>query len=406
MVDHVTTGVVEKKLSRILAVIPLIYGDARGFWNRDAGLFVLTLRSMGYDAWLVALYDPAQTPAPEMPVIRATVEELGNPAWWQNQRPDGVILNTWSAPRYDAMRKAALTATPRVVERLDTDGARSARLFPKPLFYQLWGTYADNPPGGFQWLAKPIAAARTAACYTFPALMDRRMVDTMKQLPGFIVESPIAAERIQRMFETFAGERRRIEVIPPPVNVEEIHRVDVPRENRIITVGRWASVQKDFPMLQKTLKGFLQRHPDWQATIVGSGIPGGQLTRIDPDGRITHHEKLTHQQLAVEYSRSKIYLMISRYESFCIAAAEALCCGCSVVGSSNVPSSYYFAETQSGCVADPRTPKGFAEALDREVESWKKGERNPETIAAVWLDRAGASAVARSTLAFLESMHG
>jgi glycosyltransferase involved in cell wall biosynthesis len=403
MADQGTSDAPGKKLTRILAVIPLIYGDAFGFWNRDVGLFVRTLRSMGYDAWLVALDDPGQIPGADKPVIRATLEELGDPAWWKKQQPDGVILNTWSAPRYDAMRKAALSATPCVLERLDTDGARSARLFPKPYFNHYWGNYAEELPVGFRWLARPVAAARTVLLSLFPAMMDTRMVATMTQLPGLIAESPIAAERIQRMILTFSGKKERIEVIPHPVNEDSIHYTGTPKENRIITVGRWATVQKDFPMLQKTLQGFLQRHPDWEVTVVGGGIPAGQLSRIDPGGRITHHEKLNHEQLAMEYGRSKIYLMVSRHESFCIAAAEALCCGCSVVGSSSVPSSYYFADPQSGSVAAPRTPNAFAEALDREIEAWNKGERNPGSIATRWLGRAGAKAVARSTLAFLES---
>ena len=155
MGDQIVADVPGEKLHRIFAVIPLVYGDNLGFWDRDVGLLVRTLRSLQYDAWLVALGDPAQVGNPDLPVIRATLDQLGAPAWWQKQKPDGVVLNTWSAPRYDAIRNAALTATPRVVERLDTDGARSARLFPKPLFYQLWGTYADKPPGGLPWLAKP-----------------------------------------------------------------------------------------------------------------------------------------------------------------------------------------------------------------------------------------------------------
>jgi glycosyltransferase involved in cell wall biosynthesis len=391
-------------MKRILAVIPLGYGDDYGFWDRDVGLVVRTLRTMGYDAWLVALYAPGQTPGPDKPVVRATLEELSDESWWQRQKPDAVILNTWSAPRYYAVRKAALAATPRVVERLDTDGARSARLYFKPYFTQVWNAYAEKLPARFRWLARPLAAAKISAFYAFPALMDRRMVATMKQLPGLIAESPIAAERIQRMIRTFSGGSQRIEVIPHPVNENSIQFTGAPKENRIITVGRWASIQKDFPMLEKTLAGFLRRHPDWKVTIVGGGTPPGRLSQIDPQGRIAFHEKLNHQQLATEYNRSKIYLMVSRFESFCIAAAEALCCGCSVVGSCDVPSSYYFAEPKSGSVANPRTPDAFWKALDQEVEAWKKGERNPETIAGTWRNRAGADAVTREIIAFLESI--
>jgi len=394
-------------MKRILFAIPLPYGPDWGFWTRDSGLVVLALRKMGYDAWLVALGD-STTVTEGQPVLPISLEDMRSSDWWRGQRPDAAILNTWSAPRYDAIRKAALAATPCVVERLDTDGARSARLLPKPYFICSWGGYSDKLPAYARWLAPFPAAARTGLLYLLPGLMDARIVATIRQLPAAIAESPIAAERMQDMIQTFSGARHQIKVIPHPVNEDVIRYTGCPKENRIITVGRWNTFQKDFPLLRKVLEAFLQRHPEWEAVVVGSGVSArDRVTRNGAEEwrrRMTYHEKLTHEQLAVEYSRSKIYLMVSRFESFCIAAAEALCCGCSVVGSCDVPSSSYFAETQSGDVAAVRTPKAFLETLDREVESWTKGKRNPETIASVWRERAGCEAVARTTMSFLEDV--
>jgi glycosyltransferase involved in cell wall biosynthesis len=394
-------------MKRILFAIPIIYGHDFGFWTRDSGLVVLALREMGYDAWLAALGDPAM-PAEGRPILCASLHDLSAAEWWKNQRPDAVILNTWSAPRYDAIRRAALAATPLVVERLDTDGARSARLFPREFIIRAWGGFWDKLPRSRWWLAMPLAIARFLVHYLFPSAMDRRMVVTMGRLPGLIAESPIAAERMQRMIEKYSGKRHLIEVIPHPVNEDILRYNGAPKENRIMTVGRWDTVQKDFPMLQKILRKFLQNHPDWEATIVGKNIPedflAPQRGTEEWRRRVTCHENLSHERLAAEYSRSKIYLIVSRYESFCIAAAEALCCGCSVVGSCDVPTSFYFAETESGAVAEPRTPEAFLEKLDSEVAAWAQGRRDPSAIAAIWKDRVGRSAVARATLAFLNAI--
>jgi len=393
-------------MKRILFAIPIPYGPDGGFWTRDSGLVVLALRKMGYDAWLVALGD-ASTDTSDGPILAINLETMQSAAWWQSQRPDAVVLNTWSAPRYDAIRKAALSATPRVVERLDTDGIRSARLYPLAYFQRFWSRGVDGMPPYARWLAAFPAAARTALLFTFPSLMDTRMVATMSQLPAVMAESPIAAARIQKMFETFSDKKQRVVMIPHPVNEHILHYDGTAKENRIITVGRWATAQKDYPMLRKVLRGFLQRHPDWRATVVGGGVPARD--KVIGNGeewrrRITFLEKLTHEQLAAEYNRSKIYLMVSQDESFCIAAAEALCCGGSVVGSCSIPSSYYFAEMQSGGVAGKRNLKSFLETLDREVQSWSKGERNPATIASVSRQRMGAGAVAQATLALLEEI--
>ena len=386
-------------MKRILCVLPIPYGPNWGFWTRDAGLTVLTLRDMGYDAWLVALGDET-TDTTNRPVIALPVEELSRPEWWQAQKPDAVMLSTGSAPRHDAMRKAALSVTPRVVERLDTSGARSARLFPWAVFIQTIGAYQDRLPAYAHGLAVLAAAARTALLYAFPQLMDERMVATMRRLPAMMAESPIAVERMQRMCQTFSGHRHRIALIPHPINEAEIHYDGTPKENLLITIGRWESYQKDYPLLRKIIQGFLERHPDWKAMVVGRGLPEADLhpQKITEEWRtrVTFHAKLEHVDLAKAYNRSKIYLMASRYESFCIAAAEQLCSGGSVVGSCDVPTSYYFSENQGGRVADPRTLPSFLDTLDAEVHSWAQGERDPESISALALSRTGTSAVAKA----------
>jgi glycosyltransferase involved in cell wall biosynthesis len=390
-------------MKRILFAIPLPYGPDWGFWTRDSGVVVLVLREMGYDAWLVALGD-SSTVTTGRPILPISLDTMQDPEWWRSQKPDGVILNTWSAPRYGAIRRAAAAATSCIVERLDTDGVRSARLFPGPFVVRSWAAYSDMLPGYARWLAAPAAVLRTGLLYLMPGLLDARIAAAMQNLPAVVAESPGAAARIQRMFETFSKTPHRIDVIPHPVNEDVINYRAAPKENQIITVGRWATAQKDFPMLLRVLKGFLISHPDWRAIVVGSGVPAREHA-IDPSeewrSRIIFHEKLTHEQLVVEYNRSKIYLMVSRFESFCIAAAEALCCGCSVVGSCTVVTSSYFAELDSGTVAAPRTTKGFLQALDRELACWSQGERNPAAIASVWRARLGSHAVARAVLALL-----
>ena len=394
-------------MKRILFAIPIPFGPNWGFWTRDSGLVVLELRKMGVDAWLVALGDSTTLTEgqPALPITRAEMED---PAWWKAQKPDAVVLSTWSAPRYDAIRKAALAATPCVVERLDTSGNRSCRLFPRPCFIQSWGGYWDKFPPYAKWLAWVPAAARTALFYSFPQLLDKKMAVTMKQLPGAIAESPIATERMQKMFETFTGSRQRMEMIPHPVNDSILYYDDTPKENVIITVGRWASAQKDYPLLKKVLRDFLERHADWKAIVVGKGVP--EADRNAGAGteewhrRIAFHESLAHEQLVPEYRRAKIYLMVSRYESFCIAAAEALCCGGSVVGSADVPTSYYFAQSESGMVSPVRDLRSFSTTLDAEVKHWEAGDRNPKAISAYARREMGSQVVAKATLTFLENV--
>ena len=393
-------------LQRLFFVLPLPYSPDGGFWPRDCGLVVRVLREKGYEAWLAALGD-ASTETEGQPVIAATLAELSTAAWWKAQRPDGVVLTGWSAPRFDGIRKAALAATPRVIERLDTAGFRSARLFPRRYFEIMRVQYTDAGRPGFRSVAVPLALARTAACYAFPRLMDVPMARTMSQLPGLIVESPIAAQNIRRMIERFAPPAPRIEVIPHPVNSADMRYTGVPKENLLVSVGRWEAYQKDFPMVHRVLRGFLEKHPDWRAVVVGGGVPDSIARPAAPRPwarRMIFHDRLEHAELGTIYNRAKIYLMASRDESFCIAAAEALSCGASVVGSDAVPSSSYFAEPASGRVAAPRSCEAFCRALDQEVRSWENGERDPAAIARTWARRVAAEQVAARTIEFLESI--
>ena len=153
---------------RIILYTDLQAEEGRLFWHRDLGLLTKAFRDLGYEAWLVvhpatesnatpavpnkldlpreqpcvaqqglprrsaAGPDsplPARHPPPSTrhdPVIWASPSEVRNPAWWQNHQPDLVILGLWTRPKYDPIRRAALSATPRVIERADSDGMRTA----------------------------------------------------------------------------------------------------------------------------------------------------------------------------------------------------------------------------------------------------------------------------------------
>jgi hypothetical protein len=93
-----------------------------------------------------------------------------------------------------------------------------------------------------------------------------------------------------------------------------------------MAVGRWESYQKNLPLLLLTLRSFLGKNQTWEALVVGTGLP--------PDfshPRIRFSSPLDPAALASEMRSSKIFLSSSRYESFGLAAAEALACGCVLV---------------------------------------------------------------------------
>jgi glycosyltransferase involved in cell wall biosynthesis len=392
---------------RILAVLPIPYGDDPGFWYRDMGLIVRALRSLGHDAWLVALKGPSHVPSKDKPVIVAAKEELEDPAWWKKQAPYGVIVNFWGAAKWEGIREAVRQATPRLVEKLDTDGFFSPRIWFWRYSYESF--FCELDAGHSVFLSLLTTLIRSCIVGSFPGLLDRKRVVCLSKIPRIAAESPIAAERTRRYIRTFGQYESKVVCIPHPVDMADFQAPgDCQRENKIVAVGRWGTYQKNFPLLLKVMHRFLKTHPDWSANILG-GLPVNaekQWKRIPTEisSRIKLAGKVDHPTLAKYYLTSKIFFMPSRYESFNIAAAEALCCGCSVVGSGAIPSVPFFCSSNSGTPSSDYTANNLLDALNAEADEWGSGRRDPDAISSAFIRELSAEGVAGRYLQLFAEM--
>ena len=230
---------------RILAVLPIPYGDDWGFWYRDLGLVVRTLRSMGHDAWLVALRAPGQTPSKEYPVIVAERENLEDPSWWQSQAPWGAILNFWGANRWEGIRRAARSHPIRLVEKLDTDGVFSMRIWPWRYFYEEMSRRSEF--GRFSRLFAPMTAmARGLLLRALPGIIDQKRAALLSRMPAVAAESPVAVERTKRYIRDLGLRIPDVHCVPHPVDEADLSQpLEGARRNQVISVGRWDSHQKN-----------------------------------------------------------------------------------------------------------------------------------------------------------------
>ena len=347
------------------------------FWHRDLGLLTKAFRSLGHDAWLVVhpatepnatravpnkldlpreqpcvvpqVRDvagpdsplPTRHPPPvtlQDPVVWASPSDVRNPSWWQSRKPDLVILGLWTRPKYDPIRRAALSATARVIERADSDGMRTASCG--------LGTYArrryDYFRGrSFRWpaaLSIPASVLYSFASILATPWIEARLAKTLKLLPAVTAETPHAHELWKKLALKLGADPTKIHRIPHPIQTNIFkHDPAIRKKNRIISVGRWESFQKNLPLLLKTLASFLEIYPNWTALVVGSGLP-----ETPPHPRIIFSDPLAAPELARRMQASRIFLSSSRYESFGLAIAEALCCGCTPCGPYEVNSLVYF----------------------------------------------------------------
>ena len=323
---------------KILCFTPLPYGSGAGWWGRDLALTVLGFRNLGHDAFLVCYRTTHSKDPKGRPVLLINPDEAGSPSWWRNQRPDLVILGLWTRPKYDAIRRAALSATPRVIERADSDGMRTASCG--------LGTYAKRRYDYFRDLTyrwSAVFSIPVSILYSFASVLatpwiEARLARTLRLLPALTVETPHATSLWKRLATRLGASSEKIYCIPHPIRTDIFKPAPaVQKKNQTISIGRWESYQKNLPLLLKLLVGFLSQNPSWSSLVIGSGLP-----KSSPHPRITFSGPVSAIKLARRMQESKIFLSASSYESFGLAAAEALCCGCPPLGPAGIESFYFF----------------------------------------------------------------
>jgi len=309
---------------------------SRVFWHRDLGLLTKAFRDLSHDAWLVV--HPASESASEIknpkskisndPVIWASTSDVRNPLWWQSHKPDLVILGLWTRPKYDPIRRAALSATPRIIERADSDGMRTATCGLTTYARRRYDYFRDLAVRWPILIAIPASLGYALASVFATPWMEARLAQTLKLLPAVTVETPLATGLWKKLAKRLGGDSGRIHCVPHPIQTDIFRpNPSVVKRDQIISVGRWESYQKNLPLLLKTLHAFLDQHRTWSSLVIGSGLP-----RASPHPRIAYSAPLAAAQLACRMQESKIFLSTSRYESFGLAAAEAASCGCLVAG--------------------------------------------------------------------------
>jgi glycosyltransferase involved in cell wall biosynthesis len=264
--------------------------------------------------------------SPKLPVLWVSQQDVRNPLWWKDRHPDLVILGLWTRPKYDSIRRAALSATPRVIERADSDGMRTASCGLLTYAKRRFDYFRDCTYPWPSLLSIPASIFYSFASIIASPWIETRLARTLKLLPALTVETPHATALWKSLATRLGADPEKIHCVPHPIQTD-IFKFDpaIPNKNQIISVGRWESYQKNLPLLLKTLRTFLDENPTWTSLVIGSGLPA-----ISLDPRITVLPPISPHDLARHMQESKIFLSSSRYESFGLAAAEAVACGCLV----------------------------------------------------------------------------
>ncbi len=389
-----------KTPGRWLWAIPMLYREDGAFWDRDGGLVCLGARMLGMDARFVALGPPGERK--DVPLITCTLDQMQEAAWWKQWEVDGALLNAWALPRYEPIARAIKMANLRLILTVDNEGLVSPHVWPWMFLRQKYFTERESG----KWFPTGWALLKTVV-----GSFRMRHAGAMRHLEHgdlIVLPSPLARQRYSRYLLAMkrADLIGRLRSAPYAVVKEMTCEPATPKKSVIIAVGRWQSDQKNTPLLVRVLERVLLEQPEYSARIIGSGSEVvqklAQRMNADCRARLDIVGRVGHAKLPAFYNESQIFLCTSRYESFMIAAGEALCCGCSVVGDARLTSMVYFAGLSSGTTSCDSSEDNLRDAVMAEINAWQSGERDPVQISQTWQARLHADRVAAAFLKLMD----
>jgi glycosyltransferase involved in cell wall biosynthesis len=341
--------------------------------------------------------DPA--PGDEPDLIRTPYQNLESAGWWESQCLDAVVLYAWGRPRFRKVAEAVHRAGIFLILNQDSAGLVSPLAGWRDWLRAQW-IYGGQGRDAMAWVRAAALAARGLTAGLF--LTDPLRAAHLKHGDVITCVSPVAAERYRRLCSVYGGAELagRVEVLPHAVEPRfrfQGHAVN----HRIACVGRWEDqVQKRAWLMMEVIGSLLASDKRVTVEIVGRATDEmrrwHQSLASPLKARVRLHGQTDRDGLAEILRTSRVFYCPSAYESFGIAAAEALCSGCSVVAARAVtmPSFEWFSCEDSGRLVDQDHAEGHLSALVAELEAWNGGRRDAERISDIWSGRLHADKVA------------
>ncbi len=391
---------------RAATCTPVNFPTDDHFFGRDTGLLCRGFQELDVECLVILPGDA--TLETRSDVIRTTAENLADTAWWRDLKLDLVVLYAWGDPRYQNVATAIREAGIRLVQSLYTAGLTTP-----------YGNFPEWRKCFLGLLTSPFPAATKLKLVMrsvrdfIPAIHEKKRVTMLANCDALAAVSDPASKSVAG-YVTALGQpeiAEKLFIVPHCVVPSMVFHASEHRKIRkVLVVGRWTAedrTQKDPELTVAVLGHFLTQEPAWTAEIVGRDAGAlSTLARKFGDAvraRLTLTESIPREQLVSRYQESDILLCASRFESFHISSAEALCCGCSIVATDHplMASAAWFVTKQSGRLAPNRNLETLVTILRAEAASWQSGTRDAATISENWRAVLHAKNVAQSIIARL-----
>jgi glycosyltransferase involved in cell wall biosynthesis len=214
-----------------------------------------------------------------------------------------------------------------------------------------------------------LARSRLSAQARFSARVSLRAAD---------IVCPVSQSLARAVSELAPG--ARVTVVPNAVDTELFHPPGAPRPagpRRLLAVGSLVPV-KGMHHLLAALAALATRRRDWQVEVVGDGVQRGELEasaeRQGLSELVTFAGQLERPAVAERMRAADLLVVPSAWETFSVAAAEALCCGVPVVAS-NVGGLPDVVGRGDGVLVAPGRHDELATAIDAVLDGAGMDER-------------------------------
>jgi glycosyltransferase involved in cell wall biosynthesis len=320
-------------------------------------------------------------------------EEAARSEFWKSLRLDRVICMTWFA--YPEVFRAIRTAGVRIINRADSDGLVSARVFPSEAILRL--VHPFRGPLDF------FKRTRHFLNWYFSHWRqhDAGILKVLSLSDRVVVETELFRENFEKFLRYHHREDllARFSVVPHSVpDVFLTGPVPIARPKTIFCSGRWDDDQKNAPLLEACIRRVLRVRPDVEFVIAGFGVPEAfpRLAGFGPRVRLAG--RLERESLPAVLAECRFLLSSSRWESHPIGALEALCCGCTVVATPVPGFQEIVGDGRFGRLAGSHTSSSLAAAVTAELDCWDSGKRKPLEIASHWRAEVNNKVVVRQLL--------
>ncbi|MDE2923307.1 MAG: glycosyltransferase [Acidobacteriota bacterium] len=378
-------------------------------WNYGTPLRQCSFRFEEYVRGLEALGHEAFVACPEssndgfpVPIVSPPAGGgLEDAGFWRGLEADVAIVPSFHqmSDLLELIRGAGV----RTIAMGDSDGQMGLRAFPLATLRRK--VFSGSSDRGHQLRQLRFLARRYLLSFRRTDPQDAEFVRSAGSSDVLILGCEEARSHFRRFLRTAGADRLEDRVHVSPL---AIHRVycessDLGRDRRgIVAIGRWDDPQKNAPLLVRALSRYLGRAGGEEAgdpvRIFGPGGEDrfGALSRRFPN--VVYEGPRYPEVLADALAGSRFILFSSRWEGAPHAGCEALSMGATVVGTP-IPSLRSWSEGGAyGRVASAHRAGPLAAAIAEEQAAWRRGERDPASIASVWRRRSSGRGVCQTML--------